>query len=185
MPEKRHQRVAGIGHLDRHGLMPGMAIEVAADQIKIVRPRVECVRGGMNAEKPTARAHKIEKSRLLGGAHWKFSCRVEHYRGVALEVFSRKFGCVFRGSDFERAGIFSKLRQDCLGKRYDFMPVTGRVCEIEDVPWRALCTRAERSDCRRAAEERDELASPHSSLPKADQAYIEKARSAWGRLAPA
>src|SRR6201998_3723408 len=149
MPEKRHQRVAGIGHLDRHGLMPGMAIEVAAEQIKMVRPGVECVRGGMNAEKPTARAHKIEKSRLLGGAHRKFSCRVEHNRGVALEVFSRKFGCVFRGSDFERTGIVSKLCQDCLGKRYDFMPVAGRVCEIEDAPWRGRCRRGALAGCRR------------------------------------
>jgi hypothetical protein len=57
------------------------------------------------------------------------------------------------------------------------MPVTGQVCEIEDALQRALCTRAERSDCRRAAKERDELASPHSSLLKPDQPYVERAYS--------
>jgi hypothetical protein len=44
------------------------------------------------------------------------------------------------------------------------MPVAGRVCEIEDARWRALGMRAEWSDCRRAAEERDELTSPHNPL---------------------
>src|SRR4029077_6153187 len=62
IPEKRDQWIAGINHLDRHGLMPRMTIKVAADEIKIVRPSVECVRGRMNSEEPTARAHKVEKS---------------------------------------------------------------------------------------------------------------------------
>src|SRR6266852_3665239 len=157
IPEKRHQRIAGINHLDRHGLMPGMAIKIAADQIKIVRPRVECIRGRMNTEEPAARAHKVEKSCLLGAAHRKLSGCVEHHGGVALEVFGRKFRRVFRSSDFKHTGILSKLCQDFLGKRYDVMPVAGRVCEIEDALELALRTRAERSDCRRAAEKRDEL----------------------------
>src|SRR4029077_6405879 len=59
--EKRHQWIAGINRLDRPGLMPGMAIEVAADQIEIVRPSVECVRGRMNPDEPTAGVHEVEK----------------------------------------------------------------------------------------------------------------------------
>src|SRR6266436_1559942 len=174
IPEKRHQWIVGINHLDGHGLMPRMAIKIAADEIKIVRPRVECIRGGMNTEEPTARAHKVEKSCLLSAAHWKFSGCVEHHGGVALEVFGRKFRCVFRRSDFKHAGIPSKLAQDCLGKRYDVMPVAGRVCEIEDALELALGTRTARSDCRGAAEERDELASPHNPLPEADQPCVER-----------
>src|SRR5262245_7882124 len=77
VPEKRHQLIARINHFDSHRLMPGMTIEVAADQIKIVRPSVECVRGRMNTDKPTARAHKVEKSRLLTAAHRKFSACIE------------------------------------------------------------------------------------------------------------
>src|SRR5712692_8292694 len=83
IPEKRHEWIARINHLDGHGLMPRMTIKVAADQIKIVRPRVECVRGRMNTEEPTARAHKVEKSCLLSPAHRKFPSCVEHHRGVA------------------------------------------------------------------------------------------------------
>ena len=44
------------------------------------------------------------------------------------------------------------------------MPVAGRVCEIEDALLRALRMRAEWSGGRRAAEERDELTSPHNAL---------------------
>src|SRR6266851_6006865 len=132
IPEKRHQWIARINHLDSHGLMPRMTIKVAADQFKIVRPSVKCVRGRMNTEEPTARAHKVEKSCLLSVAHRKFSGCVEHHRGVALEVFGRKFRRVLRCSDFKDTGIASKLCQDCLRKRYDVMAVAGRVCEIED-----------------------------------------------------
>ncbi|APG13060.1 hypothetical protein BKD09_32420 [Bradyrhizobium japonicum] len=58
----------------------------------------------------------------------------------------------------------SELGQDNLRKRYDIMPVAGGVCEIEDALSRTLRMRAEWSDCRRAAEERDELTSPHNRL---------------------
>jgi hypothetical protein len=44
------------------------------------------------------------------------------------------------------------------------MPVAGRVREIEDALWRVSGMRAEWSDCRRSAEERDELTSPHNRL---------------------
>src|SRR5260221_5931893 len=111
--------------------MPRMAIKVAADQIKIVRPCVESVSGRMNTEETTARAHKVEKGCPLSAAHRKFSGCVEHHRGIALEVFGRKFRRVFRCSDFKYTGITSKLGQDCLRKRYNFMPVAGRVREIE------------------------------------------------------
>src|SRR5258705_13315208 len=101
IPEKSHQRIAGIDHLDCHGLMPGMTIEVAADQIEIVRPSVECIRRGMNTEEPTTRAHKIEKCSLLRVPHPKFARRVEHHRGVALEVSGGKFRNVFRCNNFK------------------------------------------------------------------------------------
>src|SRR5258708_26870915 len=121
----------------------------------------------MDTEEPTARSHKVEKSCLLSAAHRKFSGCVEDHRGVAPEVFGRKFRRIFRCSDFKHTGIPSKPCQDCLRERYDVMPVAGRAREIEDALQRALCTRAARSDCRRAAEERDELASPHNPLPEA------------------
>src|SRR5215216_4659923 len=44
IPEKCHQWIARINHLDGYSLMPRMAIKVAADQIKVVRPSVKCVR---------------------------------------------------------------------------------------------------------------------------------------------
>src|ERR1700722_2117042 len=174
IPEKRHQWIARINHLDSHGLMPRMTIKVAADQIEIVRPSVECVGSRMNTEETAARAHKVEKSCLLRVAHRKFSGCVEHHRGVALEVFGRKFRRVFRCSDFKDTRIAFKLGQDCLGKRYNVMPVAGRVCEIEDALWRAIRMRAEWSDCRRAAEERDELSSPHNPSAKPNQPCVER-----------
>src|SRR5215211_675760 len=97
--------------------MPRMTIKVAADQLKIVRPSVECVHGRMNTEEPTARAHKLEKSCLLRAAHRKFAAGVEHHCGIALEVFGRKFRRVLRCSDFKGTGILSKLYQDCRRKR--------------------------------------------------------------------
>src|SRR5215204_2882315 len=144
--------------------MPRMTIKVAADQIEIVRPSVERVGRRMNAEEPAARAHKVEKSCLLRVAHRKLSGCVENHRGVALEVFGGKFRRVFRCSDFKDTRIASELGQDYLGKRYDIMPVAGRVCEIEDALWRTLRMRGEWPDCRRAAQERDELTSPHNRL---------------------
>src|SRR5215211_7345940 len=65
IPEKRYKGIAGINHLDSHGLMPRMTIKVAADEIEIVWPSVECVGGRMNTEEPAARANKVEKSCLL------------------------------------------------------------------------------------------------------------------------
>src|SRR6266536_5188904 len=97
--------------------MPGVTVKVAADQIEIVRPSVECVRRRMNTEEPAARAHKAEKSCLLRVAHRKFAGCVEHHRGVTLEVFGGKFRHVLRCSDFKDTGILSKLCQDCLRKR--------------------------------------------------------------------
>src|SRR4051794_34726791 len=138
IPEKSHQGIARINHLDLHGLMPRMTIKVAADQIEIVRPSVECVRRRMNTEEPAARAYKAEKSSLLRVAHRKFSGCVEHHRCVALEVFGRKCRRVFRCSDFKATRIASELGQDCLRKRYDIMPVASGVCEIEDALWRTL-----------------------------------------------
>ena len=118
----------------------------------------------MNAEKPAARAHKVEKRCLLRVAHRKFSGCVEHHRGVALEILGGEFRGVFRCSDFKGTRMTSKLGQDCLGERYDIMPVSGRVCEIKDALWRALRMCAEWPDCRRATEERDELTSLHNPL---------------------
>src|SRR5829696_2954800 len=123
--------------------MPGMTIEVAADQIEIARPSVECVCRRMNTEEAAARAHEVEDSRLLRIAHRKFSRRVEHHRGVALEVFAGKFRRVFRCSNFKGTRIASEPGQDCLGKWYDIVPVAGRVREIEDARRRALRMRAE------------------------------------------
>ena len=73
IPEKSHEGIAGIDHLDCHGLMPGMTIKVAADQIEIIRPSVKCVGCRVNTEEPAARAHEVEKSCLLRVAHGKFS----------------------------------------------------------------------------------------------------------------
>src|ERR1700730_15873106 len=131
IPEKCHQWITRINYLDSHDLMPRMTIKVAADQFKIVRPSVKCVRGRMNTEEPTARAHKVEKSFLLSAAHRKFSGCVEHHRDIALKFLGRKFRRVFSCSDFKYTGITSKLGQDCLGKRYNLMPLAGRVGEIE------------------------------------------------------
>src|ERR1700752_532128 len=146
--------------------MPGMTIEVAADQIEVVRPGVECVSGGMNAEEATAPAHKVEKRRLLGVAHGNFAACVEHHRRVPLEVSGRKFRCVVRCDDFKGTGIPSELHQYRTGKRYHVVPIAGRICEIEDAFWRALCTRVDSSDCRCAADECDELSSRHNPLPR-------------------
>src|SRR4051812_20948205 len=95
IPEKPDQGIARINHLDSHGLMPRMTIEIAADQIKIVWPGVEGVRGRMNTEEPSAGAHKVEKSCLLPSAQRKLSRRVKNHCRIALEVFGRKFGRVF------------------------------------------------------------------------------------------
>src|SRR5262245_41235525 len=89
--EKGRQWIAGINDLHRHGLMPWMPIEVAADQIEVTGPAVERVRGGMNTEEPSTRSHNIEKSCFFNAAHRKFAGGVEHHRGVALEIFGRKF----------------------------------------------------------------------------------------------
>src|SRR5689334_14934203 len=119
----------------------------------------------MNAEEATARAHKVEKCRLLDGAHRNFTGCIEHHSAVPVELSGREFRQVFRCDHFKGTRILSKLDQDCLRKRYDIVPIAGRVCEVEDTFWRTLCPRVERSDDRRAADECDELASRHNPLP--------------------
>src|SRR5262245_7979149 len=166
--------------------MPGMTIEVAADQIEIVRPSVEGIGGGMNADKATAPSHKVEKRRLLGVAHGNFAGCVEYHRGVPIEVSGRKFGRVVRCDDFKGAGIPSELHQYRAGKRYHVVPIAGRICEIENAFRRALRTRVDWSDCRRA-DECDELSSRHNPLPRPtgqrSLAYI-GALALWRRLTP-
>src|SRR6202035_5449374 len=73
------------------------------------------------------------RDKNLSAAHRKFSGCVEHYRGVAIEVFVRKFSHVFRYGDFKYTGIPSKLCEDCPRKRYDVVLVAGRIREIENV----------------------------------------------------
>src|SRR5262249_16905808 len=136
---------------------------------EIVRPSVEGIRGGMNADKATAPSHKVEKRRLLGVAHGNFAGCVEYHRGVPLEVSGRKFRRVVRCDDFKGTGIPSQLHQYRTGKRYHVVPIAGRMCEIEDAFWRALCTRVDSPDCRRAADERDEFSSRHDPLPTPNQ----------------
>src|SRR5215510_12453237 len=162
--------------------MPGMTIEVAADQIEIVRPSVEGIGGGMNADKATAPAHKVEQRRLLRVAHGNFAACVEHHRRVPLEVSGRKFRRVVRCDDFKGTGIHSKLHQYRTGQRYHVVPIAGRICEIEDAFWRALCTHVDWSDCRRAADECDELSSRHNPLLMADQS---EELSTYRRAGPA
>jgi hypothetical protein len=89
---------------------------------------------------------------------------VEHHRGVALEVSAEN-------SDVSSVAVTSKTPEllpswvmTAFEKRYDIMPVAGRVCEIEDALWRGSYARRVWFYCRRAAEERDELTSPHNPL---------------------
>src|SRR5262245_25018507 len=84
--EKRHDGVCRISHLDCHSLMPGMAIEVAADQIEIIGPCVERVRCRMHTEEGVPGTHKVEQGCFLCGGDRKFTGREEHNRGKTLEV---------------------------------------------------------------------------------------------------
>ncbi len=79
-------RVATVFDFDRDILMPGMLVEVAADQFSVLRPFIKSVCRRVNADEPFARFYEIQKSRLLLIGNRQLSGCVEYDRVILLEV---------------------------------------------------------------------------------------------------
>src|SRR5262249_4214141 len=67
--QEGHQRIVTVRHLDEYGLMPGMLVEIPANNLLIFWPLVERVGRRMHAEKTAARPDEIRESQLLGITH--------------------------------------------------------------------------------------------------------------------
>ena len=59
------QRALRVFDVDSGLLGPGMAIEIAADQVAVVRPGVEAVGGAVRAAESLALADEIQQVALL------------------------------------------------------------------------------------------------------------------------
>ena len=71
LAEECQQRIGAIGHCDDNGLVPGMLVEIAADELLVFRPPVERVGGRVNTEKPPARIKSVNAACcawLMGGS---------------------------------------------------------------------------------------------------------------------
>src|SRR5207249_10692645 len=108
---------------DPYVLVPGVAVEIAADELAIVRPLVERIGGAMSAEKAASRPDEVEQCRLLRAAHRQLAGCVEHHCGVTGEPFGGEFSHVLRRGDVELTGILSELSQDCLRQRDCIVPI--------------------------------------------------------------
>src|SRR6185295_16131041 len=100
--QEGHQSIRRFAHVNSHALMPGMTIEISADERTVVGPFVKRVGGGVHAYKATPRANEIEERSLLCRAHRQLAGRVEHHSGIASEVFSRKLRDVLSRGDIEQ-----------------------------------------------------------------------------------
>jgi hypothetical protein len=65
LAQEGHQRVIPFCDLNDHRLMPGMLVEVAANDLLIFRPLIERVGRRVHAKKPAARPNEIRKCRPL------------------------------------------------------------------------------------------------------------------------
>jgi hypothetical protein len=135
-----------------------MLVEIATDELSVFRPPVECVGRRVDAEKPAAAADEIRERRALVRAHWQLTGCEEHHGAVPLQVFGREDGEFLGWRDLE-AGRRADPLQDVLRSRNDLVAVTGGMGEVENTGGAILRARRERPCRRRAAEQRDELAS--------------------------
>src|SRR5262245_15967874 len=130
--EERYERARRIGDLHSHALVPGMAVEIAAHELAIVRPLVKRIGCAMRAEKTAPGPDEVEERRLLRVAHRQLAGGVEHHSRVTGELLGRELSHVLRHGDVEQPGTSSKLSQDRLRQRDSVVPIAGRVGAIED-----------------------------------------------------
>src|SRR5262245_27438989 len=131
LAEECHQRVGAIRHLDDNGLVPGMLVEIAADELMVFRPLVERVGRRVHAEKTTAPPNEIDEGPLLRAAHGQFTRRAEHHGPLVPQVLGRERCDVLGRSDFETSRR-TDLVEDIPGSRNDLMAVPGRMGEVEN-----------------------------------------------------
>ena len=73
--QPRCRRVARVLDAERHRLMPGMAVEIRADERTVLRPTVEGVGGAVRTEKALAFADGLQKGGLAFGGHGRIAIR--------------------------------------------------------------------------------------------------------------
>ena len=79
-------RVAAVFDFNCDILMPGVLVEITADQFSVLRPFIKSVCRAVNADESLARFYEIQKSRLLLIGNRQLSGRVEYDRVILLEA---------------------------------------------------------------------------------------------------
>src|SRR6266699_580742 len=121
--QEGHKVIRGISDAYSHALVPGMTIEIAADERAIVGPFVKRVGGGVDAQKAMSRSNEIEERCFLFHAHRQLAGRVEHHRGIASESLGRELRHVLGRGDVEQSGSLPDPAEDCPRQRYGVVPI--------------------------------------------------------------
>jgi hypothetical protein len=152
--KKGDQWIAGLGDRDGHLLVPGVLVEIAADQLPVVRPVIEGVRCGMHADEAAAGPYEVEQRRLLRFAHRQLARGEEHHRPIAAQIFRRENRHIL-GRRHRKAVPRADLFEHRLRRRDDLVPVAGRAGEIEQARilrlrwlWEEGEQRGQRRPCR-------------------------------------
>ena len=79
-----------VRNVNRHHLVPGMIVEVAADELEVRFPKVESVGGAVHAHKAVPGLDVMNESVLLLVAHRQLARGIEHHRVVVLQILRRE-----------------------------------------------------------------------------------------------
>ena len=89
--------------------VPGVAVEVSADQLAVVLPTVEGVGGAVAAAEALAAAHERQEAVLLCVRQWQFARGVEEHGVEVLEVLGRDLSARILRANHVEAVLLTQL----------------------------------------------------------------------------
>src|SRR5205823_2758389 len=90
-------------------LVPGMAVEIAADELAVVGPFIEGIGGAVAPGETFAAANPLQQIRLLGLREWQLARGVEEDSIVLREVFHGDFlARVLRAGRLKRSALVAQ-----------------------------------------------------------------------------
>ena len=113
--QRTHQLVVRVDNVYRHQLMPGVIIEIAADDLVVDAPLVERVSGAVDAYETMPGANELHQGTLLLVGHGQFSGGIEHDRAISLQILFRECAHIFRHRRVKGAGFLSNFLHNLRG----------------------------------------------------------------------
>src|SRR4051794_16832544 len=108
-----------------------MPVEVAADHLAVIRPRIERVCGTVKSREPASVANEVEQCRPLVCAQRKLAAGKEKHCIEAAEVFGRNLTQVFCRNNAEDIRARTDILQTLNGEGQAVMPISRRRRHVE------------------------------------------------------